>query len=1062
MKSRAASSKKKKDSEKKNRKHVGWAEKSLVYDSASNQIAPTDPKQGLISSQKPPVPKSTNNLDEDIQTSSKFMVGSSAESSASETNDQNSGFSSWQTTASNTAASSADNFKSTQSSRLLSQNNSNSARLDLLNSKAINNHTSTDVKSLKNSPISEDPPMIHVSENTTIHEKPGSSNLPATDSKKMFLVSSGSSLSDSNDNSNINTQTTLNSNSLLTSNSSEKNPNKPDRCYLKTSTRVNTDLSRLTAINNSPGPDQITPETRSTTNSPVSQYKSSAEISNLNKTPETKINPQPPLKYLCSSSPINKESYFDLQSLDSDAYLNSSTQKTAMLQRQQAYQQELEQVAEIQRESIYKYISSLTASNSKYIAAKVASFLTSTEPIRKEVFESSDQSYEWARITNRPFEYNFLRSTYLSREHSRLLNSNHLKNIHDSTKADHFLTNNGIPLEIQKKKKSNFPITLNAYQDSDQEGENEDDNDDDYDDDDAMDSWFESLYPPPVQIKGQHNKNEYSSIDNLDNLHWFKPLSKIEKEVYYTPKRTELCSISTLEKDFGISKDYNSTSIYDSGFSGTPNTLKSILKNSKLLTKDPRADIMKTAEWELVADEIVDTKPKSKKKHSKKSIPAIKLNIDLRLQPSHLKTLMDSKAELTLANRTAANALKQKITPPQRLVTNSIATLETWKGRRVPGLLKLNIYTGSSFIADNVKSSNNKTSIPNPDQEQQFTVVFNSNKIIVDHTSFNLRQAKSKASKGIPVYLLKAMKTDYALAEKLISNFFNSSEKNNLASASSILPSATSNFFSGQLGSGYGGSKKPKIIKVTDTTMPAARIASIHDFYYDLYDVAYKAKSSKNKKSNSETNGQSATLKNSALRSLNSLSIGIKSGSDFSVYKQKSLYSKVLIGNSSYGNILNQPESSKSINLIDDIDDTPIQILSKSDVPDFRIMNDKRDSKSITSKPIFNNRSNFDDISQNQSSIPSNSSRFGLSSLSPATKKYEQKPGNIKINSDLGAKPFTEIISTGNNNSNGNTTPEGLNLSASNSFTKKGGNYISFSKATLTTTPVTARPVKNS
>ncbi|OMJ28574.1 hypothetical protein AYI69_g1948 [Smittium culicis] len=1058
MKSRAASSKKKKDSDKKNRKHVGWAEKSLVYDSTPTPIAHTDPKQGLIPSQKPQAPKLTNNLDDDIQTSSKFMVGSSAESSVSETNDQNSGFSSWQTTASNTAASSADNFKSAQSTRLLSQNNSNSARLDLSNSKTINNNTSTDEKSLDNSPFSEDPPMIHISENSTIHEKPNSSNLPATDSKKMFLVSSGSSLSDSNDNSNNNTQSTLNSKSCLTSNSNEKNPNKPDRCYLKTSTRVNTDLSQLTAITNSPEHDQIIPETQSTTNSPASQYNSSVEISNLKKTPQIKINPQPPLKYLSSSSPINKESYFDLQSLDSDVYLNSSTQKTAMLQRQQAYQQELEQVAEIQRESIYKYISSLTASNSKYIAAKVASFLTSSEPIRKEVFESSDQSYEWARITNRPFEYNFLRSTYLLREHSHHLNSNHLKNIHDPSKADHFLINNSIPLEIQKKKKSNFPIALNTYQDSDQEGQDENDDDDE----DAMDSWFQSLYPPPTQNKGQHNKNEYSSTDSLDNLQWFKPLSKIEKEVYYTPKRTELCSISTLEKDFGISKDYNSTSSYDSGFYGAPNTLKSILKNSKHLTKDPRVDIIKTAEWELVTDEIVDTKPKSKKKHSKKSIPAIKLNIDLRLQPSHLKTLMDSKAELTLANRTAANALKQKITPPQRLVTNSIATLETWKGRRVPGLLKLNIYTGSSFIADNVKSSNNKTSIPNPDQEQQFTVVFNSNKIIVDHTSFNLRQAKSKASKGIPIYLLKAMKTDYALAEKLISNFFNSGEKNSLFSASSILPSATSNFFSSQLSSGYGGSKKPKIIKVTDTTMPAARIASIHDFYYDLYDVAYKAKNSKYKKSNAETNGQSTTLKNSALRSLNSLSIGIKSGSDFGIYKQKSLYSKVLLGNSSYGNTLNQPESSKVINLIDDIDDTPIQILTKSDVPDFSIMSDNQDSKSVTSKPTSSNRSNFEDISQNQSSIPSNSSRFRLSSLSPATKRYEQKPGNIKINSDLGAKPFTEIISSGNNNSNGNTTPEGLNLSASNSFTKKGGNYISFSKATLTTTPVTARPVKNS
>ncbi|OMH82122.1 hypothetical protein AX774_g3186 [Zancudomyces culisetae] len=65
-------------------------------------------------------------------------------------------------------------------------------------------------------------------------------------------------------------------------------------------------------------------------------------------------------------------------------------------------------------------------------------------------------------------------------------------------------------------------------------------------------------------------------------------------------------------------------------------------------------------------------------------------------EPPHLKFLNSRAAELKMAMRQNAAASKEKIVAPPRLITSSISALETWKGRRVPGLVNLNCYIGDA------------------------------------------------------------------------------------------------------------------------------------------------------------------------------------------------------------------------------------------------------------------------------------------------------------------------------------------------------------------------------
>ncbi|OLY80011.1 hypothetical protein AYI68_g5903, partial [Smittium mucronatum] len=1015
MKSRPATQKKKREAEKKSRKHVEWAENEDTPSHNPRPVSSTLTK--IVSKPDHSYEPSNPNPDDShiLDSSSKFMVGSSRESSVNDSREQNSDFSSWQTTPSNTASSSADNFRNLES-RKASKTTQNSG----------NAQPNVEISPELNHVGNEQPPESEISktpQNSNFVSDNASDN---ANSKKMFLVSSESSISDSISGDVVDTQTTL-------SNDAPDSPQinfvpQSDHSYLKPSTRVSADLSQLSKNNTfksalsdssqSFNSDNNVTVLLSPTTTPQKNELVNSRNHTINETPNSlsKNSLNSP-----SNSPRTNDVYFDLHSLDSNVYLNSSTQRTAMLQRQLAHQQDLEYNAEIQRESTYKYISSLTSSKSNYVSAKVASFLTDSEPIRNEVLESSDHAYDWAKITNRPFEYNFLRSAYISRSHQDYSNHN-LQFGSDNQKK--------IPSNLDGLNSLHSSKNSNLHKNGDKSFADSVNTVDD--------EWFLNLYPPSLDEssgKDHHrHQNDHYRGNNVDLLQWFKPLSKTETEVYYTPKRIDLSSISTLEKEFGIYRAGNNNYNPDSNSYISSNSSKGLLKYSKQLIKNPTIGILKPSEWEAVTNDIIEKNP-NKKKKIKKSLPAIKLDVNMNFQPSHLRTLIDSKAELTLANRTSMKAIKQKISPPQRLVTNSIATLETWKGRRVPGLLKLNIYTGSSFITDNIRFSNKNINSSAETVPKDANTP--SNDFIIDHTSFNLRQARAKASKGIPIYILYEMITDYSSAEKHLTEYYCNYENSSESVSASKPSSIGSSFFSGQLGVGYGSSKKSKS---TDLTMPSTKMVSAQDFYYDLHEIYFKIKGTKNKKTLTDVDSKaSPSAKNNALKSLNNLSVGLKLAPDFGAPK-KNLYSKVLSGNGVYVN--GQQSAENIFKGTDGFGNASTEMLPKSAFPDIcQESGEQKQDLEFTVK--MDSRNNMSGPIPRSNSTSSGNFVFRKSSMNPLPSNSKRGAGKVGI--------FMDSMMQQSPEGSENSKSDILSLSVSGSFNK---NYTPFSKPTSTTTPV--------
>ncbi|KAJ1955368.1 hypothetical protein GGI12_005575 [Dipsacomyces acuminosporus] len=72
------------------------------------------------------------------------------------------------------------------------------------------------------------------------------------------------------------------------------------------------------------------------------------------------------------------------------------------------------------------------------------------------------------------------------------------------------------------------------------------------------------------------------------------------------------------------------------------------------------------------------------------------------VEPSclHIRELRIKASKLKYARHQAQTAVKMQIVPPPRIDTSSTATMETWRGRRVPGLLNVELYTGSTLSVE--------------------------------------------------------------------------------------------------------------------------------------------------------------------------------------------------------------------------------------------------------------------------------------------------------------------------------------------------------------------------
>ncbi|PVU85145.1 hypothetical protein BB559_001584 [Furculomyces boomerangus] len=796
-----------------------------------------------------------------------FMVGSSRESSINEKNNH-SYLSSWQTTATNTATSSVEiynlqhttiNNPNTSSPSPINENSdsenyinsaTNSPQLiatnqDLPQTDNTNtNLPNPKIELLENNRNNQttnfaglSKPSASTSLNTMDHNKENNTHLDPLISQKnemykkgttkMFMVSSESSVSDVDpknpSNTPIQPRDAIDQVGSIHSSSSS--------CLLKTSQRICTDLSQLNSLQNSASSSfseslklrndlQITPlrEIKQTNQEDhnLEDNKSSDKIP-INKENETK-QPDTPL-------PEIKDTHFSVDILDENVYLKSSTYKAAQLQRQKIQQQNQNELTELHLEMMHSNMMSITGNQSKYVASLVTSLISDLEPMHKEVQNFPKQFYNWAKITGRPYEHSVLRSAHLSKraiENKLTSNVGARSGISISSRYDN-------PKDIKR-----FGNENSFDPDSPRNRQSLDIPND-------FEKIWDGLMPPDqdIETKPGTNGSKGTTInDNLDSLQWFRPLSHNEMSVYYVPKRTELYSNEVLERNYKCVYTSNSymgvpgSGKYSNSILTINSKTENVLQQPKRGNKGNYDDAGIVNDWTSLINTLAE-ESSNPKNNEKKPLPGIFVPIDYKLQPSYLVKLINAKSELRLARRTMITAIREKIPQPPRLVTHSVSTLETWKGRRVPGLLNLDIYGGSSFIPEIKQLSNgrnyNETKTKRKGSKGTDTSVNgtknkNDQRSIINQTSLALRKVRYKASKGIPLELLNYKAADMQTLERMITDYYQGVALNSETVADH-----------GGDGGGYKNtsSNHPgiRVQRWTDLTMPATRILAIPQKY---------------------------------------------------------------------------------------------------------------------------------------------------------------------------------------------------------------------------------------
>ncbi|PVV05126.1 hypothetical protein BB560_000357 [Smittium megazygosporum] len=822
MRSKPGGSKKKKDfSSRIPKKSVDWADRNKENQHPNdNPNLHAQKSNTSFKSQASPV--------QPDQPNSTFMVGSSQDVSSDERQDYTLGLSSWQTTTTNTATSSVDAQNLNNSSFLIdSESEHNIPDWDFtsqnsIDSNQIQTHSQQVNSSFRSNPDSVSPKSSQQHSSSNNFSSSGALSfshepIPKIKPKKdSFDVLTSSSKQANSPLLNL----AANAPSLdVKKQKRSTDYSDPEKVEINDSVSFQlidssdppADLPEINSIN----PKDLRKDTISTLNSHPQIPESTNTIS-------ISANPFPSHKptSLLEKDTFNKNYSQNIASLDlvnspskvipvqdnQRAKYTSTIHRSLQLQRQLVQQQDLIDSVQDQLSNIYNRINYLTGTNSKYVATVAASLLTSLSPYRKPSLASSDMFYTWTSITDKPFESSVLRTAYLS------------KNLYPNS-ADV-----SVYSESSRNDDPYSSDTENRF------GQNQDSTDVSL----VEDKLWDSLMPPDEDINDSTLNNSQKSAELKDNSEfypWFKLPSSVDKYAYYCSKRTNIVSdtfcneilLDLSEQNFEKLKQPKLTSLLSSNFPNSKQIVQQVKSRLEFITKSAHT----YGGWSDKYPKI-ETQNELQALRTKKLLSStIKPKFDQRLVPSHLDVLTNAKAELRLASRTAATAARVKVAPPPRLVTNSVATLETWKGRRVPGLLNLEMYTGSTNLPAILS-----VSLASSQDYYTYDKQSDNSKNIrhTDQTSRNFQTAKTNSFKGIPIEFLQIKKRDIPIQHRRILSYYSSPlEPGNNYAASSNLSSGSK--YNKQVDNTTLSNKTVEI----DISMSPNRLVSISQSFIDQY-----------------------------------------------------------------------------------------------------------------------------------------------------------------------------------------------------------------------------------
>ncbi|PVU91617.1 hypothetical protein BB561_004309 [Smittium simulii] len=721
---------------------------------------------------------------QDQLTNSTFMVGSSRGSSVSENSESNSGLSSWQTTTTNTAASSIDVYAFRQNTDLSS--NSKLQQSQRYKPNLLNKNRNLQVKEhffQKNIELSKDLPTPEDSEKEACSTAPPAQN--------NLVAGSTASASITNLSQHKHAQIfskekkILETNSLQNNTTSNKIPLNPklDKSAVQ-KLELNSALNGISNYCNN--------HLQSSTH--LNSGKKFVYSSNIVDSNSTNISDN-----LLKSSKLP----------DSKSYYISSTHKNAQLERQLVQQQDFIDNTQVQLASINNHINYLTGANSAYVASTAASLLLDSHPSHKDILDLPNSLYTWTRIVDRPFESSIARSIFLSKSH----HANNQKKFFANLERE----NDKSLYNSQKTKKPDL---------SDSKVND--------------DSWWDSLMPPTFDSNSEplENKKHSKFKDSLENMPWFKPISRIDKQLYHTNKRKVIISNESALK----LSDKNSSQHYSNNnqkhYKTNNNMLlpssntKAIIDQVKSYIKDISKSYGTQSDKFVSINHSTNLNVSQQNQEKKKVLSTIEITFDNRLYPNYLEILNSSKAELRLASRTAVTAARVKIAPPPRLVTNSVATLETWKGRRVPGLLKLNMYTGSTNLPASLQSTNSILRNENIANSKNIDKLADNPHI--DQTSIKFRKSKQLASKGIPLCFFYFNERDYVTMQKSILEYYQRIPSTQSGLAPKFISKNSSLTYS------YNNNRSNSLKKKLyfDTAMSPLKLIAIPQIYLEQFEYA--------------------------------------------------------------------------------------------------------------------------------------------------------------------------------------------------------------------------------